>query len=92
MIRIIFIPFIITVVLVVYYYILKWSKQVEIERTKDIRFYNNIDDMELYKKIIDERITKYQKDYENGIESAKERSKYFKSQLEKIKKIKKKNK
>lgn len=92
MIRIIFIPFIITVVLVVYYYILKWSKQVEIERTKDIRFYNNIDDMELYKKIIDERITKYQKDYENGIESAKERSKYFKSQLEKINKIEKKNK
>lgn len=89
MIRIIFIPFIITVVLVVYYYILKWSKQVEIERTKDIRFYNNIDDIELYKKILDERITKYQKDYENGIESAKQRLEYFKSQLEKINKINK---
>lgn len=89
MIRIIFIPFIITVVLVVYYYILKWSKQIEIERTKDIRFYNNIDDIELYKKILDERITKYQKDYENGIESAKQRLEYFKSQLEKINKINK---
>lgn len=89
MIRIIFIPFIITVVLVVYYYILKWSKQVEIERIKDILFYNNIDDIESYKKILDERITKYQKDYENGIESAKERLEYFKSQLEKINKINK---